>query len=832
MPSVSSLRYSDGQNANGERRRRPPPSPSDDDGNSSTTGGHTECRQLQACNVLLSVLGAIGLGLAGTQFQPRIGIDNYRQIDLRLSTSLLYTLTGTVGFFCVGRSSGSVLLKTLYTLTVLFALSTAIFYAFTTYKVIDLHRQLVRFEQLGGAFTGAFGVARTSADFVPKTIISSAMIGLSLFTGIVGFLALALLDRLSVVERPWYAAQREDQLRSKFNKTLLACTAMIKMLTGIASLSLAAFLEYENAQLALRQEYYRIILDQFSVVLALGSAVADFYACYNKLHCSLNLKASIALSVVSAVWSLKSVDNNAFPFYKMDINQYRVAVHTSQTTFVTISPPQYAIVIIHGILIGLLALLALLSACTAILAANALRECVAKRDEQAELGMQNRFLALLHSFWALCLLVLALLGLAELPWNGDFIGADLLWLAVLVFGTGLLGSANKRISTLVKFVTNCLTLSVCIEKCVASINLIFQSATHPDYLNPAVFDSRSRTGQIVLHSAQCAVLAGASLTALCGAIVYGRTIRAREAPSSRGRQPFSMGLHCCCSLSALFYALVLLTSEVFFEIDKWRWSEVTLEQTGHQRLGNGLLGVTVFIVQVFCCTCPQMIASGTILQIVLSSLAFFTLNSAITNVYYLQVLLNSRLAIGLSINQRTLITLGICFAAASALACALQVICGTVVIFCSLHLLNHWRGDGRRQIFSVLGGDGPDTSYLSYSAPSGVDDHWGDGGAGGGGGTLLGGTVFQSPSLHQIAIQPIEEQTLYWSAEDNPYIYKSTRRIYGQPAFLMTPDTRTGDESGYGATPSPNNLWHQHAAAANGGGRRRDRRASSFPNGD
>ncbi|KAL3113277.1 hypothetical protein niasHT_018892 [Heterodera trifolii] len=69
------------------------------------------------------------------------------------------------------------------------------------------------------------------------------------------------------------------------------------------------------------------------------------------------------------------------------------------TTFL---PPQYAVVIIHGILIGLLSLLALPSTCTAILAANALTECIAKME--------------------------------GVPWNGDFIGDDI-WLAVLVFGS-------------------------------------------------------------------------------------------------------------------------------------------------------------------------------------------------------------------------------------------------------------------------------------------------------------------------------------------------------------------------------------------------------------
>ena len=40
-----------------------------------------------------------------------------------------------VGFYCVNRSHGSIVIKCLYCLTALFALGTAIFYGFTTYKV-------------------------------------------------------------------------------------------------------------------------------------------------------------------------------------------------------------------------------------------------------------------------------------------------------------------------------------------------------------------------------------------------------------------------------------------------------------------------------------------------------------------------------------------------------------------------------------------------------------------------------------------------------------------------------------------------------------------------
>ncbi|CAK5072251.1 unnamed protein product [Meloidogyne enterolobii] len=97
-------------------------------------GESINCK-LQALNILHAILGAVGLGLAGTQFQTKIGIDNYRQIDLRMASALLYTITGTIGFYCVNRSHGSIVIKCLYCLTALFALGTAIFYGFTTYKV-------------------------------------------------------------------------------------------------------------------------------------------------------------------------------------------------------------------------------------------------------------------------------------------------------------------------------------------------------------------------------------------------------------------------------------------------------------------------------------------------------------------------------------------------------------------------------------------------------------------------------------------------------------------------------------------------------------------------
>ena len=73
------------------------------------------------------------MGLAGSQFS-RVGLDNYRDIDLRL-LNFFHILTGFVGFYCVSRRHGSIVAKTLYAVSINFSIATAIFYGFTTYRV-------------------------------------------------------------------------------------------------------------------------------------------------------------------------------------------------------------------------------------------------------------------------------------------------------------------------------------------------------------------------------------------------------------------------------------------------------------------------------------------------------------------------------------------------------------------------------------------------------------------------------------------------------------------------------------------------------------------------
>jgi hypothetical protein len=134
-----------------------------------------------------------------------------------------------------------------------------------------------------------------------------------------------------------------------------------------------------------------------------------------------------------------------------------------------------------------------------------------------------RFIGILYVFWAACLMALVLLGLCKLPWNGDYVGGDMLWISVLFFSTGVFGSSNMKfvllnaiigintifsILSTIKFVMNIVSLGVSVEKTCVSVNLIYQAATYQDYLNEQVLPRQTYIAQIVLHSCQCFVLFG------------------------------------------------------------------------------------------------------------------------------------------------------------------------------------------------------------------------------------------------------------------------------------------------------------------------------------
>lgn len=96
---------------------------------------NTQSFQIQVCNFILFLLGLSAVGLAGSQFS-KVTLDNYRLIDLRL-LGVFYALTGAIGFFCVSRNYGSVVVKSMFVVSLIIGIGSAIFYGFTTYRVLN-----------------------------------------------------------------------------------------------------------------------------------------------------------------------------------------------------------------------------------------------------------------------------------------------------------------------------------------------------------------------------------------------------------------------------------------------------------------------------------------------------------------------------------------------------------------------------------------------------------------------------------------------------------------------------------------------------------------------
>uniref|UniRef100_A0A183U434 RTA1 like protein n=1 Tax=Toxocara canis TaxID=6265 RepID=A0A183U434_TOXCA len=208
------------------------------------------------------------------------------------------------------------------------------------------------------------------------------------------------------------------------------------------------------------------------------------------------------------------------------------------------------------------------------------------------LNSQCSCFGLLHVFWAACLMTLVVLGLLDLPWNGAYIGGDLLWMAVLFFSTGALGSTNLSLMTTTRFVLSVVSLAVAVEKMCVSINDLYQAATFPAYVNGI---RQIYVGQVVLYAVQLGILTAEAVTSLATATIFGRIISTHYSTNTKNSTGSSISA--LFSFGVLFYGIVLVGCYVLFELGKWRYSEVPTEIYFY-RLGNGPVAAAVFIVQV------------------------------------------------------------------------------------------------------------------------------------------------------------------------------------------------------------------------------------------
>uniref|UniRef100_A0A914YVK5 Transmembrane protein 147 n=1 Tax=Panagrolaimus superbus TaxID=310955 RepID=A0A914YVK5_9BILA len=108
-------------------------------------------------------------------------------------------------------------------------------------------------------------------------------------------IAVLILDKLVVIDGTpnWMALGREHELEMKYNMTQLTSVAVIKLVLGLGTLGLAAFLEYQHELVGGRDNYIKIALDHIAAMLTVTSAIIDLYAVLGKGHNLLNLKATL-----------------------------------------------------------------------------------------------------------------------------------------------------------------------------------------------------------------------------------------------------------------------------------------------------------------------------------------------------------------------------------------------------------------------------------------------------------------------------------------------------------------------------------------------------------
>ncbi|VDL81816.1 unnamed protein product [Nippostrongylus brasiliensis] len=270
------------------------------------------------------------------------------------------------------------------------------------------------------------------------------------------YAARVVISALMIVlsEAVYPMQSREQVLAIRRSNVTLASVALIKLFLGVGVLGLSVFVEYEHEKIATDSCTWciKIALEHIAAMLAIVSSAAEILASRGN-------------------WSSSS---------------------------------QYIIVIAHGVLIGCFGLLFFLCALSSAIVGSCLQIDLAVVNSSGleEKTFLFRFLALLHIFWGSALLALCVLGLIDVSWRGEFLGADLLWMVVLFCSTAILGFSNHRTLVSTQLVMNLACLGIAIEKMCASINLIYQFSSYVVYVRG---DNHIYISQIVLISVQTGV---------------------------------------------------------------------------------------------------------------------------------------------------------------------------------------------------------------------------------------------------------------------------------------------------------------------------------------
>ncbi|VDP14113.1 unnamed protein product [Onchocerca flexuosa] len=691
--------------------------------------------QIQTCNVILIIVGLTAIGLAASQFLG-VSLNNYRKIDLRL-LNWIYVLAGLVGLYTLFRNHGIVVAKTIHCLSIAVALYSIAFYCVTLFKIVHLHDANSQNEMQ---------YRETKENFTAKLVICCLMIIVPTVACFAAFVAAALLDRVIVVSQPtWSHYSCDHNKKYRTNRLGLTALAATKLFLALCTLALAIFLEYEHQLISSKDPFVLIGLDHIAALLSVISAIVDLHSTVINRQPAANYKVAIGMAVIAAVWCLKSLDIEMYPYYYNDIQMWREvnAFIRNGTQILSIHDTAnriYLIIVVEGILVALFVLLFGLNLMSAIQASKCIQHEYYNENSMIKksIAFQSRCLGSLHFICGLLLMALVIAGLIDVTWNANYVGADLMWLTVLLFATGILYITHSDSQLSAHFLLGFICFTCALEKMCSSINLTYQSATYPAFMNGP---NDAFIGRLVLHCMQLAILSLETLTGFFSVVVYGNALRRRY----RHKVKNSICMHLVLLLGNMFYGIVLVGCHISFTLTYWLFSE-SLVEIPFFRMGNGLLVFGISILQAISICYPALFLSVTILNVVAASVALFMISYAISNTYLLAVLLFT--VEGL---RWIIIEVALIFTACTTVACVICTFCSTFAVVWFLYTVHR-----------------DPTSSASTTVLCDENNY----------GTLR---TLVSPQLQTPPVRHMEEQSIYWSTDENPYYYQASKRYYDQP---------------------------------------------------
>lgn len=425
-------------------------------------------------NIIHIVVGTLSFGFALSQFAP-VNLGS-TFIDFRL-LNLSFIIVGAAGLHMLTKNFGSVIVKALYCLSFVLGVWTCAFYADCCGEEVRIYNSMQEIRNLEG---GEELINEHSiGNQIGKIVISALMIVL----GCVG----AMNSLISIIILNVLASDSYSSLKNphrSMHRRQMAFVALMKIFFSIATMALGAYLEslYKT-----KGHFMKIGWQELAGGLGFVSGILDLHALYGAHHNLLNLKVSLIVSILSAVFALKTLDYSMVNHLVIDLRDYTrfdtMLLDTASMTGAGSSDKDrqqvFVKFVVHAAVIGCLVLLFAHSVISAVESGSYVEWSTASVDESRidwKLQKTRNRLAILQCLWGVGLIALTIISLTT--WNfskGYEGGASVLWLGCLFVASGAITANRVKTFTVSIYIMACISAIVALEFLIYSLNFIYQS---------------------------------------------------------------------------------------------------------------------------------------------------------------------------------------------------------------------------------------------------------------------------------------------------------------------------------------------------------------------